>query len=1058
MFADAIAQQVRSAESSLGVAETLLGNYAVAQALERYREARAAVAELGTDERYCGADAARAAVESLTPRLDAFAQRYAREQLADEARDLLASVASAEAELERLAKRGLGQSAPAKAALDKLAALAAGAGAGGDAPLLLQCAGVAEALERVRAARVAAAQAEHGELLRRSIASAQRAIDSVVLKHIERGLVELAVEAFNERVRAPFAAALLGSPDVAASVALLADYADFVERAEALCAERLRGRTRLVASSSSSAADGGDSGASSSSSDPQTLLDVIGGSLEPAEPLKMATVPLSVDINPKLYNEVKELNTLAGRINTEARKAVRAIKEMPFGASATLKMLADGHYATDIDYRENAGYPIESIVTSLKKAQQQVASAVREAPDDETTLKLKANVDTFAERWAATYGRWTQLKELGAEMRSVLQTIDFARCCLNEGLSCYKSNSNPNAVQVSHRALIMGDVKGMGQFAPKMYDYDVFLFVIDRVRAVRAQIERAASRHDGRFARRAQLEAELDELYAEARRVHPLHCMRAYIFMAGNKDQCRRLYVRALRRFPLARAALRRTMAARKRRFYERREHELAECKHKQWLVDDPFGGVDAVKDRFEDEIAEEYELSYRIVQPGPGAVDDGDGDGKELPLANRDDQSTSERVYNALRKARAGQIVFSSAGSIDANEESDAAFGAEFDANDQVFGRAYWPRALANYALGVDKASGKPLYGPKYIFSSSHGHADLHYVEFLLFVSVDGERVERLGQPGNAFAYFRDNGARGSKKSYRQGSCVDFWSFNQTCRLQLGADAISDASDDWLTAANRLRRHYKSLSAGKHRVDVELCYRVLTTDDNLERRGPGKEVFPLHDTPISTPIARGHFDVNVADPAAVRLGTMFAPRSDACTLARPLATKNEQLIKRWLAESGGWGARASKTEEPLYVALEGNWYVCTTRYFEHTISNFEIKLKKEPTQYGLPCVAYFYRSPQTGWARESIAAFHLSALAPETRNPSHGPPFVGVSVGTSFSFDVDLLPDNVIATIKKRASEKQRQGALIANDKFIQQELSSSSASSSSSAAASSS
>ena len=63
------------------------------------------------------------------------------------------------------------------------------------------------------------------------------------------------------------------------------------------------------------------------------------------------------------------------------------------------------------------------------------------------------------------------------------------------------------------------------------------------------------------------------------------------------------------------------------------------------------------------------------------------------------------------------------------------------------------------------------------------------------------------------------------------------------------------------------------------------------------------------------------------------------------------------------------------------------------------------------------------------------MVEFDLSALAPETRNPKIGPPVVGVAVGGNGQFDVDLLPDEEIAKLRKRCKEEWRQGTLFKDE-----------------------
>ena len=404
--------------------------------------------------------------------------------------------------------------------------------------------------------------------------------------------------------------------------------------------------------------------------------------------------------------------------------------------------------------RCNSGYPIESVTECLNKVRKQVEGAVKERPEDPTTLKLKENAEQYEKGWKELYGKWDTLMKTGKEVKKVFQDIAQIQGWIAGGKECYGVNSNPNTI-------------GFG----KITDYEVFLKAIAQVESTRKKIERIAGKHDGIFPKREKIEQELDAMYKEARTIHPLHCMRVYMFMAGNKFSCRDAYVRALRRFPLARAALKQRMLERKMHFYTRREHELADCKHSQWTVNDPFEDT-VVKDRFKDETVEEYELPYHVIVPGSGvkttrekAWELNNEAGDNLPFAGRSDQSTN-RVYNDIRKKYEGQIVFSKK-SIDALVESSSDFSSEFDGNDEIFGRAFWPRSLYNYALGIDKKTDKPLYGPESKFGETH------YGEFMMEVLIDGKKVARPGQPGEMFASFRFKGGSGG----RQGSQV-FFSF----------------------------------------------------------------------------------------------------------------------------------------------------------------------------------------------------------------------------------------------------------------------------------------
>ena len=120
--------------------------------------------------------------------------------------------------------------------------------------------------------------------------------------------------------------------------------------------------------------------------------------MKPPRPLKVATFPVSVDLNPKLFNIVKEVNRLAGLINTEARRAERAIQAMPFGVAPTLKNVG-GQYTLDIFFHENAGYPIDGIIKYLKELHKQLGLAKNKAPEDSSTTTLKTNVEEIQASW-----------------------------------------------------------------------------------------------------------------------------------------------------------------------------------------------------------------------------------------------------------------------------------------------------------------------------------------------------------------------------------------------------------------------------------------------------------------------------------------------------------------------------------------------------------------------------------------------------------------------------------------------------------------------------------
>ena len=394
------------------------------------------------------------------------------------------------------------------------------------------------------------------------------------------------------------------------------------------------------------------------------------------------------------------------------------------------------------------------------------------------------------------------------------------------------------------------------------------------------------------------------------------------------------------------------------------------------------------------------------------------------MPFGKHADQSQSSTTWNATCKQHAGKIVFSKE-PIEPAVSSDAKFASTFTPQDQIFGRAFWPRALRNYALAVDKKDGKPLYGPEFLYSGSQ-----HTVELLLFVTVDGKPVHRTDQLAGEFSWFRVQlpSAPGSGQQYRPGSETDFYAYTQTCRLHVSLNEIETPSDEWMNVANRFRRLFKSLcnssSPSIHTVQVDLCFRI-EPNENFMRKKPSETKFPLHRTPVSAPIATGQFTLNCpADPSSVALAPMFPPRSPNCTLPRAVALDYEQKIRQWLTDAHGWGKGAKAIERTIVVVLDSDWYVCNTDHFEVSVSashhSVKVKYVKEPVQYGLECRAYFYRSPDDNWGKEQIACFSLCAMGARSRNPEALPPFTGVAVGGNYTFDADLLPDEVLSQLKR--------------------------------------
>lgn len=81
-------------------------------------------------------------------------------------------------------------------------------------------------------------------------------------------------------------------------------------------------------------------------------------------------------------------------------------------------------------------------------------------------------------------------------------------------------------------------------------------------------------------------------------------------------------------------------------------------------------------------------------------------------------------------------------------------------------------------------------------------------------------------------------------------------------CFLCVFFQVSDDMNDDWSSAAARWAYHFSKLSAGAHRVELKLHFRICPSGH--------RSVFPKKTTPLSAPIAQGAFTIVVpAVPAA---------------------------------------------------------------------------------------------------------------------------------------------------------------------------------------------
>jgi hypothetical protein len=244
----------------------------------------------------------------------------------------------------------------------------------------------------------------------------------------------------------------------------------------------------------------------------------------------------------------------------------------------------------------------------------------------------------------------------------------------------------------------------------------------------------------------------------------------------------------------------------------------------------------------------------------------------------------------------------------------------------------------------------------------------------------------------------------------------TDFYAYTQTCRFGL----LTPYGDSQGWKASQLASAKKALSSlppGDHQVKVELKYQIVPHQNNLDRP-VHQQIQPITPLPISEPIASGSFKYTaLADGEKIcfEKGLTWLPVRKS-----PLPTEEcaeiEKSTLNLLKSLGDWGKRSMKCEEPIFAQCTGDFYTGDT-----WIERIGTSIIEHPSQYVVDVDVLFYRNPETGWDKESIALFHLGACTPKSKNPTKSTNFVGVSVGSNDSgYVYNDLPEFVKKTIKR--------------------------------------
>eukprot|EP00052_Salpingoeca_macrocollata_P028485 m.276649 g.276649 ORF g.276649 m.276649 type:complete len:1904 (-) comp22866_c0_seq11:52-5763(-) len=785
---------------------------------------------------------------------------------------------------------------------------------------------------------------------------------------------------------------------VSAVTAVSSELEDRVGKLRAQYVEKTGRKLADEPEEEAAAASGGGKGAQKSKTGFDVLTDYVYGDSGFTLP-QMPIVEINFDIKAKLFKQFRQYNDQAKSLNTAMKEAATCVNAMPFSQAGKTKS------NLEIWNIQTAQYPINSVNDFLARMrtdgpQRTISDLLSEEPDYPPVLALRDAHDAFSAQWKALTESWRKLEKLSLRIGELRLCTVYLAKFFEE---CDFSSGTFPCGGIRRKGLLREPrvLSGPDSFS----DSEALLYIAQKCKDVifdAGELERENPGLPGDVT--APVVKAMTELRAKVLEYHAKHCLR---MLAATEDaNARMVYLKALTKFPLALAEAPRIMLEQSNKRYERREHEQPENKNM------PKEIPAAARDSFEEESADWYKPKSAAVKPGPASV-------SGLPYAKRKPMQNKE-VLEAC-KPYTGKLVFS-ADAVPKVPTADFAsrLSTTFAFGQPIHARAFWEQPIRNFAVAVSNDDKKtPVYGPETLtYTISRGK---HYLELLLFVSINGKQVHRRGQPDGAFAWFEE---RGTDTHSRGQKGADFWGSNQSCRVPVfktSCENLSDFGDDWEQAAPRLAYHLTQAGAGTHEVKVDLCFRLAQGEENMAAFSP---VEPRFDSLVSHPIASGSFKITV--PAGAKVPNPLPVRSTG--LPADKAAQYEQCVKEWLQKARDWGARGNKTEVPIGVILRGDMRVVSTQTVRVTVSGSNsVTFEEEPTQYGVNVYAVFYRSPESGWSREEVIIFDLTACAQVYAGASKGqppvadiPPVTGVMVGSNGSIDAHLVPDELFAGVPR--------------------------------------
>lgn len=338
--------------------------------------------------------------------------------------------------------------------------------------------------------------------------------------------------------------------------------------------------------------------------------------------------------------------------------------------------------------------------------------------------------------------------------------------------------------------------------------------------------------------------------------------------------------------------------------------------------------------------------------------------------------EERSTTWWNAFREQYHSHIVFSDS-EIPRSPADDSNLKNIFYLGDPIYGRAYWPHALRNYALAKlikEKKKSKEvidlIYGPAF--------RTVHSLFILVFLKVDGVYLVGEGEIEKQFNCWSHGnfGSIGAIQSDQECASekVDFWAFNQTIKIPVfNFDSISNP-DSWEVASQNFVKLSLQFPLGKnYEIEYEMRFMLRNPSTN-------SQIEPTFDTKISAPISTGAFTLVVPNPDSSsprgpkKIGEWIArlPRETtlACDKCSDKLEKQilEHLKQVWVEEV------YNKARVPLHLYVSGPRILLATK------------------ELAIPVKVFVYHDPRHGWKNEFITVLETS-MSYKVKTNTDSPP-----------------------------------------------------------------